>query len=107
MSDDTGADTWLALLEVLDAKRSSLEGEAPQVTDLPKFRDAFEELCNEYQEHFHTRLLGNLLRQFNSIIAFVNEIDKFPDVEASGSTLLASFLAFAYAAIQASCRPIK
>ena len=105
MSEDTGADTWPALLAVLDEKRSSLEGGAPEVTDLPKFRDAFEELCNEYQEHFHTRLLGNLLRQFNSILAFVNEIDKFPDVEASGSTLLASFWAFAYAAIQASCTP--
>ena len=105
MSKDTGVDTWPALLAVLNEKRSSLKGKAPEVTDLPKFRDAFEDLCDDYQEHFHTRLLGNLLRQFNNILAFVKEIDKFPDVEASGSTLLASFWAFAYAVIQASYTP--
>lgn len=105
MSEDTGADTWPALLAVLDEKRSSLEGDAPKVTDLLKFRDAFEVLCYRYKEHFHTRLLGNLLRQFSNIKVFVEEIDKFPDVQASGSTLLASLWAFAYAAIQASCTP--
>lgn len=73
MTDESEA-TWPSLL-VSKRSRLGINEASQNITNETDFRDAFEELCDQYHEPYQQKQLANLKRQYRDIIAFTKSID--------------------------------